>query len=401
MPRPISQVPEYRHHKPTNQAVCTVRLANGQRKDLYLGRWKSAPSKAEYSRVIAIIAANGGVYPSAADDLTIDEALVRYTRFINSHYLNSDGTPSRTVEGIKLVLGYLTRLFGPTQLARFGPPELKVIRNAMIEEGRVRGRINKHMVTLRQFFRWCVEEQLVAPSVLEALRAVQPLTPGRSGAVEGKPREPADPVAVGKVLPLLPPAVRTVVQLLRLTGARPSEMLMLRPCDLDQSVNVWAFTLPAHKTSWKGKARVIRFGPEAQAVLSPWLADVGPEQFVFSPKRSEEMRNRQRSEERQTPRYPSHMLRNEQKRTSKRKWQPTDRYDAQALALAVRRGCDRAGVKRFSPYQLRHLRAVELREKYGLETVRAVLGQSFMSMSDHYSRGADDKLAGKAAAEIG
>jgi hypothetical protein len=55
----------------------------------------------------------------------------------------------------------------------------------------------------------------------------------------------------------------------------------------------------------------------------------------------------------------------------------------------------------WTPYQLRHLRAVELRERYGLETVRAVLGQSFMAMSDHYSKAADATLAGRAAAEIG
>ena len=64
-------------------------------------------------------------------------------------------------------------------------------------------------------------------------------------------------------------------------------------------------------------------------------------------------------------------------------------------------GCRRANVKPFSPYQLRHLRAVELREKYGLEVVRAVLGQGVLSMAEHYSKGADATLAGKAAAECG
>jgi len=83
-----------------------------------------------------------------------------------------------------------------------------------------------------------------------------------------------------------PAAVRAIVQLLRLTGSRPSELLSIRPCDLDRSGETWAFTLPDHKTAWKGKSRVVHFGPEAQGVLAPWLEGVGPDEFVFSPKRS-------------------------------------------------------------------------------------------------------------------
>lgn len=161
-PRP-SELPSYRRHKSTNQAVCTVRLANGKRKDLYLGPWKSAASKAEYGRVVSLVSLNGGIYPSAAADLTVNEALVRYARHVESYNRDPDGKPSATVVKIKWVLGYLKRTFGPTPLADFGPPELKTIRSAMIAEGRARKSINLAMVKLRQFFRWCVEEQLVDP----------------------------------------------------------------------------------------------------------------------------------------------------------------------------------------------------------------------------------------------
>ena len=49
-----SRVPSYRRHKPTNQAVVTI---NGQ--DIYLGKWNTAASKAEYDRLIAEFLANG------------------------------------------------------------------------------------------------------------------------------------------------------------------------------------------------------------------------------------------------------------------------------------------------------------------------------------------------------
>jgi hypothetical protein len=198
MPRPRSFTPSYRRHRPTNQAVCAVQLANGGRKDLYLGRCKSARSKEEYARVVALVAANGGISPSAADDVSMTEALVLYTRHINSYYINHDHRPSRSTKNIKMLLGHLTRLFGPTSLADVGPPQLKTIRTVMVGEGKARRSIDKAAGIIRKFVRWCVSEQLVHPSVLESLKAVPPLAPGRSWAVEGKPRHQADPAAAGE-----------------------------------------------------------------------------------------------------------------------------------------------------------------------------------------------------------
>lgn len=55
MPKPsVSRVPSYRRHKPTGQAVVTL---NGR--DLYLGKWNTTASKAEYDRLIAEFLANG------------------------------------------------------------------------------------------------------------------------------------------------------------------------------------------------------------------------------------------------------------------------------------------------------------------------------------------------------
>src|SRR5262245_7445772 len=123
MPRPSNNIPSYLRHGATGRAFCRVRLANGQRHDIYLGAWNSASSKAEHSRIVALVAANGGVYPDATADLTVNEALVRYAKFIDGYYRTADGTPTTTLRNIKITLGYLKRLFGPTPLADFGPPE--------------------------------------------------------------------------------------------------------------------------------------------------------------------------------------------------------------------------------------------------------------------------------------
>jgi hypothetical protein len=123
------------------QALCVVRLANGQRKTVYLGTWQSAASRAEYARIVALVSANGGIYPESAPDLTINEALVRYIKHVDAYYVDPEGRPCRSADNIKNAVGYLKRLFGRTQLAEFGPPEFKAIRAELLDSaGRSRSR---------------------------------------------------------------------------------------------------------------------------------------------------------------------------------------------------------------------------------------------------------------------
>jgi hypothetical protein len=60
MPRPRNPIPTYRLHKQSAQAVVTLRLPDGTRKDVLLGPYNSPESKAEYRRVLAEWQATGG-----------------------------------------------------------------------------------------------------------------------------------------------------------------------------------------------------------------------------------------------------------------------------------------------------------------------------------------------------
>ncbi len=398
MPRPFNHFPAYARHNGKNLAYCSVRLANGQRKDLYLGAWNSASSKAEYARIVSVVAANNGIYPDSADDLTVNEALVRYVKHIEGSLIDGDGKPLPGVVNIKSALSTLKTLFGSTPLGEFGPLQLEACRSTMVDDGRVRRQCNKRTNEIRRFFKWCVAKTLVSPLLLEALRAVSPLMPGRAGLKEGDPRRPADPATVEKVLPFLPPAPAAMVKLLRITGARPSEIMNMKAGEIERCGEIWKYVPIRHKGTWKGKGRTIFLNADAKAVLAPWLLGCPDDAFLFSPKRSEELRHREQGEQRKTPLYPSHLARNERKRVKRRKLARADRYDKDALARALKRACKK--VTAFTAYQLRHLKAVELREQFNLETVRAVLGQSTMSMAEHYAKFADETLARKAA-EVG
>src|SRR5262249_19787920 len=152
------------------------------------------------------------------------------------------------------------------------------------------------------------------------LRAVRGLTRGRTVAHESEPVRPADPKALAAALPCLPPALAAATRLIYLAGARPSEILRMRPCELDRSGMIWTLAPSRHKSAWRGSDRLLYLGPEAQAVLSPWLLKTpGPDGFVFSPVRAEAERQAERSANRTTKLWPSHTQRNRTKRVKFRR----------------------------------------------------------------------------------
>ena len=60
-------------------------------------------------------------------------------------------------------------------------------------------------------------------------------------------------------------------------------------------------------------------------------------------------------------------------------------YSIASYAKAVERACDLSGVK-FTPYQIRHLVAEEIDEKFGREAVAAVLGHKNLETSAIYTK---------------
>ncbi len=95
-----------------------------------------------------------------------------------------------------------------------------------------------------------------------------------------------------------------MIQLQLLTGMRSGEVVLLRPCDVDQSGTVWVYRPAWHKTDYREIARTIFLGPRAQELLRPWLARA-VESFCFSPLEAEAERNAARRAARTTKMTPA------------------------------------------------------------------------------------------------
>jgi integrase len=230
----------------------------------------------------------------------------------------------------------------------------------------------------------------VPASVYQALKAVGGLPKGRSEAREPEPVRPVSDADVDAVKPYVSRQVWAMVELQRLTGMRPGEVVAMRGRDVDRTGEVWFYTPCKHKTSHHGKSRRVALGPRAQAVLTPWLRDDETE-FLFSPREAmEEFRAGQRLG-RRTPLYPSKAA---APKTSNPKQSPGGRYTTRSYYHAIGYGCRHAGVEPWHPNQLRHASATRIRQSFDLEAARAVLGHSDMKTSEIYAQRDQDRAAG-------
>lgn len=421
MPRLKYQVPKYRLHKRSGQAVVTL-----DGRDVYLGKYGSDESRKAYDRVLVEWQAAGRqtilMHERGAATL-IDELIVAYSEYADSYY-RKHGKPTTTRQHLREALRPLHELYGATAVRDFGPLRLKTLRRQMLDDGRwCRTTINKHIGSIQRVFKWGVENELVPPHVYQGLQAVGGLKLGRTEARETDPVRPVPEAYVKATLDQLSPAVGTMVRLQILTGMRPGEVVLMRGTDLDTQGASWTYTPAVHKTEHHGRQRIIYLGPRAQDELAPWLkSDL--QAYIFSPAQAEEQRNAQRRADRATRITPSQSNR---QRNPNRVRPPGPRYSQNSYRRAIHRACDaafppparlaRAKVRRqtgerwetthewrsrlgeakwqelqawrrehrWSPNQLRHNAATHLRKQFGIEAARVVLGHSSAAVTEVYA----------------
>jgi integrase len=159
----------------------------------------------------------------------------------------------------------------------------------MIDGDLSRKLINQRIGRIVRMFAWGVSQELVKADVAQALREVPGLHVGRTQARESTPVLPVPESVVQATLAHLPPLVVDMVRLQRLTGCRPEEVCLLRPCDVDTTAEVWAYRPHSHKTAHHGRERVIFIGPKGQDVLRPYLLR-DKEGYCFCPEEGERKR---------------------------------------------------------------------------------------------------------------
>lgn len=401
------RVPSYRRHKPSGQAVVTL---NG--KDVYLGKWNTKASRAEYDRLIREWLAAGRHLPHPEHDLTVAELALSYLKHAKQYY-RKDGRPTAELAGIRVSLRILRQAYDATSAADFGPRKLKSLQAQMIDLGQSRAYVNANIHRIRRAFLWGVAEELVPPAVAQALQAVPGLRKGRTAAREAKPVLPVADEVIDATLASLPKLVADMIRFQRYTGCRPAEVCIIRPCDVDRSGEVWLYRPESHKTEHQGRSRVICIGPNGQEVLRPYLLREA-EAYCFSPADSERKRRAEMHELRQTPLSCGNRPGTNRKRTPKTG--PGNRYTTNTYRRAIHRAvalankkraeeAEKAGIEvellpKWSPNRLRHTAATEIRRQFGLEAAQVTLGHASADVTEIYAE-KDLALAAEVARKIG
>jgi integrase len=256
-----------------------------------------------------------------------------------------------------------------------------------------------------------VSRELVPASVHQALTTVTGLQRGRTSARESDAVRPAEDCDVDAALPFLAPAVADMVRLQRLTGCRPGEIRILRPVDIDRSVDPWIYRPESHKTEHHGHGRTIFFGPMAKEILLPYLLR-NAESYCFSPADSERHRKAEMRDARKTKVQPSQVDRS---KSNPRRF-AGECYSKDSYARAIARACDAADrqahkdnpvvaaddrlVQSWTPNQLRHAAATKIRREFGLEAAQVILGHSRADVTQVYAE-RDMERAANVMKEIG
>lgn len=392
----MARLPSLSWHKASQQFL--VRLSG---RDRYLGRDR-AVAQAAYDRLTAEWLARGRRAEPAPEPVqlastgpTIATLVVQYLDHADRYYVKN-GEPTDEAKSIRYALQPLVDLFGALPAAAFGPKALKgPVIDWLKARHLTRQGINGRLGRIRRFFKWAVSEELVPSSVLEGVRAVPGLKRGRTEVAEAAPVLPVSEADFRAALPFMPDPVRAMAELSWHSGMRPGEVVQMTAADVDQSGPTWVYTPRSHKTEHHGRARHIDFGPQAQAVLRPWLRLDGKP--LFSPAEWEDKWNAERRANRRTPMTPSQSRRG---RTPSRKRAPQATYTVASYCRAVTRACKKAGIDPWSPSRIRHAFGTRVRAQFGLESAQVALGHAKADVTQIYAeRNAD--LSRRVAAEIG
>lgn len=394
--------PTYRLHKTSGRAYVYL---NG--KAVYLGQYGTEESKRAYDRVKAEWLSNRSTKASRKGMLLSDVCLA-FLEHAEGYYSDSE------YRNLKIAINPVSILYAEIPAADFGVFEFRTIRdwwlNTPIDTScygkrksktgaapqkkkkpsepkppqfRTRQYVNQCMKKLIRVFTWAAGQAMIPPTIPAALRCVEPLKRGRSKAPEAKPIKPVDAKLVEATLPHLTQVLADMVRFQQLTGCRPGEVCKIKPSMVDRSGDVWIIELTEHKTSHHDKRRFICVGPQAQAVLLPYLLR-GADDYCFSPIESEKLRRAAQHAKRVTPLSCGNKP-GTNKLSRKPRQEPGMSYTTGSYAKAIKYACARAKLDHWHPNMLRHAAATKIRKEHGLEAAQVILGHSEADVTQVYA----------------
>ncbi len=381
--------PSYRLHSRSGQAVVTI-----AGRDYYLGEFGSKPSKVKYLRLKAEYVASGksstfGVKPS---ELTIVELLAAYVRHAKEYY--GTGPESEFHRSIP-VLRVLRSLYGGDPAIEFGPLQYEAVRVVLMEP--VKKKTKDGRKVTRQRTRTYINAQM------KRVRSVFKWAASKSLL----------PVSVLETIKTVPP--------LKFGRTTAPEAPPILPID-DASVETTLKHLPPVVADMIRFQRLVGCRPGEVCKITPAMVDRSDDVWVWNlAAHKNAWRGRKRSiyigplaqaillrylvrgenehcfspiEADKQRRDAKHAVRKTplscgnkpgSNVTKKPKKAPGTAYTTQSYARSIRYACNSAEIAPWAPNRLRHSLATQVRKSDGLEAAAVILGHSEVGVTQIYA----------------
>jgi len=359
----------------------------------YLGRHGTPDALTAYNRFCAEIQANPVFFLSSGEKhVIVRELTAAFLDHAKANFTPTDYSFYRVI-----VLDFLDKLYGDeTPVENFTPRCLKLVREDMVKSRRFcRNIVNRCVNCIISIFAWGVENELVLETTWRALKVVKSLPKGYPSTFDHDDREPVADNVVQQTLPFMPPTLRAMVQIQRLTGMRPSEVFRMRVGEIDRSrvhnTGLWYYTPGSHKTQKKtGKKTVFPLAEHEQALIEPYLINKAPEAAVFSPRTAMSERKAERRANRQTKITPLQAARDKERAAKPSRYSEFYNRDSyrNAIEHAIKKGnrqlSEEEKIPHWVPYQLRHAAITAISLQNGKDAAQALAGHTSSKMTDNY-----------------
>jgi len=376
--------PAYCLHKATGQAysIWPAGMPDAG-KYRYHGVHGTQESRENYRRWLLLLKCGDSL---AAEDeqplLNVCEVWEKWLVWIGQcgKYRDPTGRNTTTIHNYLSAMRYVTDLYGATLIRDVTPYAMGKVRRSMVQAHLSRSTINQYLGLIKRIWRFAALEGYIDRETLYAIDVVPPLGRNEGGSEKHRVLSVPDD-RVQAVLAHVSSPIRAMIEVMCWSGCRPGEVRVMTTGDIrredpyvprDLEGTCWVFRPKRYKGEHRhGPPRVILLGPQAQAILEPWLRPWDPGGYLFLP-------------------YEAHLNAAQRRRRTKERYPRTNTMDRarpyalDSLRQAIRFACLKADVPHWHPHQLRHQAATRLAEAYGLETTRILLGHADVATTLQY-----------------
>lgn len=364
--------PEY-PRKPDGRGFAVVKH-HGKR--YFLGEWGTQESYDRFADVFREVS-NANLLAATSvghrEPATVNELIFHFLEYARDRYVKN-GRQTSEYSLTRWIMKSLVEKYGKLVADDFTPLHLIEIRDDW-KVRYARTSVIAAMARIRQMFKFGVSRMIVKAETLTRLAAVEGVREHQG--IQSEPILPV-PISVVEVTKkFVPLMVEAMIDLQRLTGMRPSEVVALHISDIEKlDDGMFVYSPRGHKTEHHGRERKVAIGPKAIEAIRKWYAEAA---VRFSASGD----------------VDDGYLFKVEKRRKKRGHCSVDWYREN-----IQRACRQAGVEEWAPNRLRHNAGTEVRKVFGIEVARTVLGHSSVDMTEIYAE-KDLQSAIAAMAKIG